>query len=168
MATARWEPFRDLAALQDRVNRIFEDVITRPRRGAEQEDLAAGQWSPSVDIFETPESIVIRVEVPGIEQQDLDVEIKENSLIVRVTANLRKVEARNYHRVERAYGTLPSRVLVTHAGPAGSDPGGAEKWCAGDHAAEGGEGEAQAGPGRSSLRTGPSSRLVHLTRAGET
>jgi HSP20 family protein len=106
MATTRWEPFRDLAALQDRVNRIFEDVITRPRRGAEQEDLAAGQWSPPVDIFETSESIVIRLEVPGIEQQALDVEIKDNSLIVEGDRKFEEVEGRNYHRVERAYGTF--------------------------------------------------------------
>jgi HSP20 family molecular chaperone IbpA len=50
------------------VNRIFEDAITRPRRAAEQEDLTAGRRSPPGDIFETAESIVIRVEVPGIEQ----------------------------------------------------------------------------------------------------
>jgi HSP20 family protein len=106
MATTRWEPFRDLAALQDRVNRIFEDVIMRPRRGAEQEDLTAGQWSPPVDIFETSESIVLRVEVPGIEQPALDVEIKDNSLIVRGDRKFEEVEGRNYQQVERAYGTF--------------------------------------------------------------
>jgi HSP20 family protein len=106
MATTRWEPFRDLAALQDRVNRIFEDVITRPRRGTDQEDLAAGQWSPSVEIFETPESMVIRVEVAGIEQQALDVELKENSLVVAGDRKFEEAEGRNYHRVERAYGVF--------------------------------------------------------------
>lgn len=73
MANARWEPFRDLAGLQDRVNRMFEDVITRPCRGVEQEEMTTGQWSPPVDIFETAESMVIRVEVPGLEQEALDV-----------------------------------------------------------------------------------------------
>jgi HSP20 family protein len=106
MATTRWDPFRDLATLQDRVNRIFEDVIARPRRGAEQEDLTAGQWSPPVDIFETTESIVIRVEVPGIEQQALDVEIKDNSLIVQGDRRFEEVVGRDYHRMERAYGTF--------------------------------------------------------------
>jgi HSP20 family protein len=123
MATTRWEPFRDLATLQDRVTRIFEDVISRPRRGAEQEDLTAEQWSPPVDIFETAESIVIRVEVPGIEQQALDVEIKDNSLIVHGDRRFEEVEGRNYHRVERAYGTfhrvfplpLPVRREQIHA-----------------------------------------------------
>jgi HSP20 family protein len=106
MAATRWEPFRDLTALQDRMNRLFEDVIAGPRRGAEQEDLTAGQWSPPVDIFETAESVVIRVEVPGIEQQALDVEIKENSLIVQGDRRFEEVQGRNYHRVERPYGTF--------------------------------------------------------------
>jgi len=106
MATTRWEPFRDLAALQDRVNRILEDVITRPRRGTDHEDLAAGQWSPSMDIFETPESMVIHVEVPGIDQQALDVEVKENNLIVAGDRKFEEAEGRNYHRAERAHGTF--------------------------------------------------------------
>jgi HSP20 family protein len=106
MATTRWEPFRDLSALQDRVNRIFEDMITPPHRETDQEDLATGQWSPSVDIFETPESIVIRVEVPGIEQQALDVEVKENSLIVAGDRTFEEVEGRHYQQVERAYGNF--------------------------------------------------------------
>jgi HSP20 family protein len=106
MATTRWEPFRDLATLQDRVNRIFEDVIARPRRGAEQEDLTAGQWSPPVDIFETAESFVIRVEVSGIEQHALDVEFKDNNLIVQGERTFEDVAGRDYHRRERAYGTF--------------------------------------------------------------
>jgi HSP20 family protein len=106
MAAARWEPFRDLATLQDQVSRILEDVITGPRRGVEKEDLTPGQWSPPVDIFETAESIVIRVEVPGIEQQALDVEIKDSSVIVQGDRKFEEVDGRDYHRVERAYGTF--------------------------------------------------------------
>lgn len=106
MANARWEPFRDLAGLQDRVNRMFEDVITRPCRGVEQEEMTTGQWSPPVDIFETAESMVIRVEVPGIEQEALDVEIKDNSLVVQGDRRFEEVDGRGYHRVERPYGTF--------------------------------------------------------------
>jgi len=106
MATTRWEPFRDLAALQDRVSRIFEDVIPRPHRGGDQEDLATGQWSPPVDIFETADSIVIRVEVPGIESQALDVELKEHSLIVAGDRQLEEAEGHTYHRMERTYGNF--------------------------------------------------------------
>jgi HSP20 family protein len=105
MATSRWEPFRDLLALQDRMNRLFEDAA-RTRRGAEEEEMATGQWSPAVDIFETPDSIVIRAEVAGIDQQALNVEVKEHSLIVAGERKFEEAEGRNYHRVERAYGSF--------------------------------------------------------------
>jgi HSP20 family protein len=106
MANARWEPFRDLAGLQDRMNRMLEDVIARPRRGGEQEDRGAGQWSPPADIFETAESIVIRVEVAGIEQHALEIEVKGNSLIVQGDRRFEEAEGRNYHSVERSYGAF--------------------------------------------------------------
>jgi HSP20 family protein len=116
MANARWEPLRDLIALQNRVNRMFEDVVTGPRRGAEQEDIAAGQWTPAVDIFETPENIVIRAEVPGLEHHELEVEVKESTLILQGERRFEEGGSRNYHRVERPYGhfrrvfTLPMTV----------------------------------------------------------
>jgi HSP20 family protein len=116
MANARWEPLRDLIALHDRVNRIFEDVVTGPRKAAEQEDIAGGQWTPAVDIFETPENIVIRAEVPGLEQQDLEVEVKDSHVILRGERRFEEGGSRNYHRVERPYGrfhrvfTLPMTV----------------------------------------------------------
>jgi HSP20 family protein len=116
MATARWEPLRDLIALQNRVNRMFEDVVTGPRRGADQEDIAAGQWTPVVDIFETPEHIVIRAEVPGLEHNDLEVEVKENTLILQGERRFEEGGSRTYHRIERPYGrfrrvfTLPITV----------------------------------------------------------
>jgi len=116
MANARWEPMRDLIALQNRVNRMFEDAVAGPRRGGEQEDMAPGQWTPPVDIFETPENIVIRTEVPGLEQNDLEVEVKENTLILQGERRFQEGGGRNYHRVERPYGrfrrvfTLPITV----------------------------------------------------------
>ncbi len=116
MATARWEPFRDLISLQDRMNRAFEDVLTGPRRGGEQEEMAQGQWTPAVDIFETPEHIVLRAEVPGVDQNALDVEVKDNHLVLQGDRKFEEVAGRNYQRVERAYGsfrrvfTLPTTV----------------------------------------------------------
>ena len=104
MATARWEPFRGIVSLQERMNRMFEDAITGPRRGAEQEEMAPGQWAPAVDIFETADQIVIRAEVPGIEQNALGVEVKDDRLILEGHRQFEEVAGRNYHRVERAYG----------------------------------------------------------------
>jgi len=116
MANARWEPLRDLIALQNRVNRMFEDAVANPRRGVEQEDMASGQWTPAVDIFETPESIVIRAEVPGLEQNEIEVEVKDSTLILQGERRFEEAGSRNYHRVERPYGrfrrvfTLPITV----------------------------------------------------------
>ncbi len=104
MATARWEPFRDILTLQNRVNRMFEDAVAGPRRGVEQEEMAAGQWAPPVDIFETADHIVIRAEVPGIEQNALGVEVKDDRLILEGHRQFEEVAGRNYHRVERSYG----------------------------------------------------------------
>jgi HSP20 family protein len=104
MANARWEPLQDLLALHDRVNRLFEDVVTGPRRAAQQEDIAAAQWTPAVDIFETPENIVIRAEVPGLDQHDLEVEVKDSSIILRGERRFEESGSRNYHQVERPYG----------------------------------------------------------------
>ena len=67
MPVTRWDPLRDLWTLQDRVNRLFQEGTAH---GAGQEDLQAGQWTPAVDIFESAEKIVLRADLPGVEQDD--------------------------------------------------------------------------------------------------
>ena len=101
MATARWVRFRDPLMLRDRMNHALGDLVVRPRRGTEQEDLAAGPWTPPVDTVETRESIIILADVPGIARNALDAAMKEKSLSSRANAGPRK-RRRNYHRVERA------------------------------------------------------------------
>ena len=64
MAIVRWEPFRELMGLQERMNRIFDDVY-RPERG-EDEWALGGTWAPAVDIFEHEGNIVLRAELPGV------------------------------------------------------------------------------------------------------
>ncbi len=120
MATARWEAFRDLLMLQDRMNRACEDLLRRSRRGTAQEDMAAGQWTPPVDIVETPESLVILADVPGIGRNALDGEMKDKSLIIQGEDWFEEETGRTYHRVERAYGnfrralSLPMGVRHDH------------------------------------------------------
>lgn len=114
MSIVRFDPFRDLAQMQDRINRIFGDVYTR-----QQEDLGQrGAWLPAVDIFETgDQAIVIKAEVPGVSRDDIDIRVEHNTLTLRGERK-RDVEVSNdqYHRVERSYGAfsrtfaLPTRV----------------------------------------------------------
>jgi HSP20 family protein len=106
MATACWEAFWDLLMLQDRMNRACEDLPRRSRPGTAQEDMAAGQWTPPVDIVETPESLVILADGPGIGRHALDVVMKDKSLSIQGERRFEEERGHTYHGVERAYGNF--------------------------------------------------------------
>lgn len=95
----RWEPFRELSALQNSVNRLFE-----AQYGEREESLTAGAFVPPVDIYEDEHSIQLKLEVPGVEEKDLDVKVENNTLTVSGERKFEKEE--NFHRVERRYGSF--------------------------------------------------------------
>jgi len=115
MTIVRWDPFREVVALQNRVNSLFRDL----NEGEGQ--VAATSFTPAVDIYEDAHKVVLKLEVPGIEEKDLDVRVENNTLTVK---GERKFEAeekeQNFHRIERRYGsffrafTLPSTVDAEH------------------------------------------------------
>jgi HSP20 family protein len=114
MSITRYDPFRDLRTLQDEVNRLFS---TNFPRGFGDEGIARGAWTPSVDIFENKDEIVLEAELPGMNREDFELTIENNVLTLRGERRFEKRdEADNYHRVERAYGafsrsfTLPQTV----------------------------------------------------------
>jgi HSP20 family protein len=114
MALVPWDPIRNLISLQDRMNRLFDETMHRGR-GAEAMDM--GTWAPPVDIYETETEIVLVAEVPGVDEKDVDVEVKDNLLTIKGERRMEKsVREESYHRVERAYGgfsrsfTLPQAV----------------------------------------------------------
>jgi len=107
----RWDPFRDLAALQNRMNRLFEEQY------GGREDLTTGAFVPPVDIYEDEHGITLKLEVPGVDQKDLDIKVENNVLSVSGERKFEKEEKEeNFHRVERRYGsftrsfTLPNTV----------------------------------------------------------
>ena len=103
MALIRWDPFRDLLSLQDRMNRIFEESF--PKSRVFEGPLATGLWSPAVDIYETDKAIVLKVELPGLSKDDINIEIKDDNLILRGERKFEKdIREENYHRIERSYG----------------------------------------------------------------
>jgi HSP20 family protein len=119
MAIVRWEPFRDLAGLQERMNRLFEESLrTRGTGSGQEEDWAlGGSWAPPVDIYEHEGNIVLKAELPGIDPKDVELRVENNVLTVRGQRKLEEeVKRDNYHRIERAYGvftrqfTLPTTV----------------------------------------------------------
>jgi len=114
MAIIRWDPFRDVVTLRERMNKLFEDMAAS--RG-EEKDLATSSWAPAVDIYETEGEVVLTAEIPGIEEKDIEIKVEDNSLTLRGERKFEKeTKEDNYHRIERAYGsffrsfTLPSYV----------------------------------------------------------
>jgi HSP20 family protein len=106
MAIVRWEPFRDLVSIQDRMNRIFEDAFRGQGRSGE-EDWLGGSWAPPVDIYEHEGNLVLKAELPGIDPKDVDVRVENNVLTLHGERKFdHEVKRENCHRVERAYGTF--------------------------------------------------------------
>lgn len=114
MAIIRWDPFRDLVTLREKMNRLFEETFTG--RG-EKKDLVSGTWSPSVDIYETENAMVLTAEVPGMKEDEIEIKIEDNTLILQGERKFEKeTKEENYHRIERSYGsfyrsfTLPNSI----------------------------------------------------------
>jgi len=113
MGMVKWDPLQELGAMQERMNRLFDQSRGRVY-GA---PLAAGAWQPAVDIYEDAEEIVVKMELPEVDQKDIDVRIEDQTLIIEGERRLEREESRyNYHRVERSYGpfhrifSLPTSV----------------------------------------------------------
>lgn len=106
MAIMRYtDPFRDLAAMQERMNRVFEDFLGRGT--APEEGFVPATWAPAVDIYETDDSVVVKAELPGLTREQVDVEIRDRVLTLRGERKVEKdVKGESYHRMERAYGSF--------------------------------------------------------------
>ncbi|MGA8621446.1 MAG: Hsp20/alpha crystallin family protein [Candidatus Sulfotelmatobacter sp.] len=113
----RWEPFREYSTMQNRINqmnRLFRESYSPE---APEEALTTTNFAPPVDIYEDEHNITLKIDVPGIDEKDIDVRIENNTLIVHGERKIEKEEKEeNFRRVERQYGeftrsfTLPSSV----------------------------------------------------------
>jgi HSP20 family protein len=98
----RWDAFHNLATLQEQVNRLFDGKLPH---GGDNSILTA--WAPSVDIFETENGLVVKADLPEIEEKDLDVRVENNMLTIRGERKLEQsVKEENYLRMERSYGSF--------------------------------------------------------------
>jgi HSP20 family protein len=112
MAIIRWDPYRDLITLRDKMNRLFEDATTA--RG-EEKDMISSSWAPAVDIYETESELVLSAEVPGIDEKDIEIRIEDNTLSIRGERKFEKeTKEENYHRIERAYGSFSRSFSLPH------------------------------------------------------
>jgi HSP20 family protein len=110
----RNDPFRELANLEDRMSRLFNEPFNLLNR---QESLTGGAFIPPVDVYEDEKCISLKMEVPGIEEKDIEIHLENNLLTVRGERKMEtETKEENYHRIERSYGsfarsfTLPSTV----------------------------------------------------------
>ena len=111
----RFYPYRELNTLQERVNRLFHESFNSSE--GRDESLATSNFAPAVDVYEDEHSVTLKIEVPGIDEKDIDVRIENRTLTVHGERKFEKEEKEeNYRRVERQYGsfsrtfTLPNTV----------------------------------------------------------
>jgi HSP20 family protein len=110
----RWDPFREFSTLQDRMNRLFRESYGPEGR---EESLTTSSFAPPVDVYEDEHNVNLKIEVPGIDEKDVEVRIENNVLTVHGERKFEKEEKEeNFRRVERQYGsftrtfTLPTTV----------------------------------------------------------
>lgn len=114
MGIVRFDPFRDLERIQSEMNRLFEGIGNAPERHPGTGLTQGGRlWSPSVDVAETESEIVLRAEIPGMKQEEIDIELTGDTLTIRGERKFENEERReNFVRVERSYGRFQRSFTV--------------------------------------------------------
>jgi HSP20 family protein len=103
MPIVKVDPFREFAAMQDRMNRLFGNVYLR-----DEDTSFRGNWAPAVDIFETANhDLVVRAELPGLNREDIEVKVENSTLVLKGEKKFdAEVKEEQYRRIERTYGTF--------------------------------------------------------------
>ena len=111
MSIMRWRPRRDLVSVRDEMNHLFDGFFSgwpEPRKG-----LLEGEWTPSIDVAETNGDITVTAELPGVKQEEVDITIADDVLTLKGEKKEKKeVKEKNYHRIERSYGSFQRSVAL--------------------------------------------------------
>jgi HSP20 family protein len=107
---SKWDPFRDLFSIQERVNRLFDDALGTGEKGGDVSQ--AGTWSPAVDIYETETEFLVKAEIPEVKQSEIDIRVKGNTLSIEGERRPHRSMREGYHRVERVYGRFQRSFLL--------------------------------------------------------
>jgi HSP20 family protein len=117
MSLIKWEPFREMAGLHGRLNRMFPDSFFGRMGSLLEDSTVVRNWAPVVDIYETENEVVLKAELPGMEKKDIHLEVRDHTLTLSGERKHEKEEKEeNFRRVERSYGkfyrsfSLPSTV----------------------------------------------------------
>src|SRR3972149_129096 len=104
MTLVKWEPFRDVMAMQDRMTRLFDETLSRIWK---EEGVVRGVWSPPVDVAERENELILKVDLPEMSQSEIDIKVEENTLIIQGERKfVKEIPDENYVQIERPYGTF--------------------------------------------------------------
>ncbi len=113
MAIVRWDPLKDLMTMHDRMNKIFDETLSKTAQAG------YGDWLPPVDIYETETDVMLVAELPGVKEEELDIQMSDGVLTLKGDKKYPiEGDSDNYYRLERSYGkfnrsfTIPSTVDV--------------------------------------------------------
>jgi HSP20 family protein len=121
MALVRWEPVRELTSLQNEMNRLFNTFFDTPTTGNGGNGTTLRRWIPPMDLVETDEHFVLKADLPGLDEGDVNIEVEDNVLTVSGERKAEHEDKREgYVRVERAYGAFRRSLTL----PEGIDPEG--------------------------------------------
>lgn len=104
MALYKWNSLQDLLNIQEKMNRLFQDAMERA--GFAEHHDEPGRWAPAVDMYETPQEIVLYAELPGVEKEDIDLQIVDDRLVLRGERRMGALASENFVRMERLYGNF--------------------------------------------------------------
>jgi HSP20 family protein len=106
----RWDPFSDLVSIQDELNRLFGRTFT----GSElTRRSAAGTWMPALDVFETDDKLIAKMDLPGIDPNEVEVSVEDSTLTVSGKRELTsETNEEDYHRIERRYGAFTRSIAL--------------------------------------------------------
>ncbi len=108
MVHIKWEPFRDLMTMQDRMTRLFDETLARIWK----EEAQGAVWTPPVDILEREKEVVLKVDLPEMVQSEIDIKVEENTLIIQGERRFIKEADANYLQIERPYGTFHRHFTI--------------------------------------------------------
>jgi HSP20 family protein len=121
MTIVRWDPFRELAQLQDRLNRVFTDAYGHSAAGTDEGLMTTGTWVPPVDIYQNgDQELVLKAELPDMTREDIDITVDNGTLTIKGEKKLSSdIKEEQFHRIERRYGTFSRSFSL----PQTVDPG---------------------------------------------
>ena len=117
MTIAKWEPFRELITMQNRMSHLFDETLSRIWK---EEDLQRGVWTPPVDIADQGSQVILKIDLPEMVQSEIDIKVEENTLTIKGERKfIKETPEEHFLQIERPYGTfhrqftLPKRIDQT-------------------------------------------------------